>query len=29
MWLLFLVAIPLMLLIVSDYETVKKDYDNF
>ena len=29
MWLLLVVAIPLMLLIVSDYETVKKDYDNF
>ena len=29
MWLLLIVAIPLVLLIVADDETIRRDYDNF
>lgn len=29
MWLLLLVAIPIVLLIVADDETIRRDYDNF
>lgn len=29
MWLLLIVAIPIVLLMLADEETIRRDYDNF